>query len=573
MRFLLIIEIIILLGNAVAISRDYQDSWVLEGLEIPFMVFVTTYAITFFLEKKIKFMLVLATLCSSVFALIPNLKYVWFLGRSIDQHVQYALSGYVLNEGYIITIVGPWIYYKKAPLIHLFFSIFSIISNISIIDSFKFLPVLLSSMYPLLTFIIVKKLGVTKEKTVLRYALFISSIPIESALSYIVTGSMFGVLLTFFILIEIVQLLQKHRKKDWLILIIFIFALIIGHSYSSLQIALLILGIIAMQKFSSLRIKSYIKPFTVFLILLLNLEWLTLQTRETFTSMINTIINIGILKKEYPKTGVIPARTFELAYLNIFETLKTISVYDGAHLFLLFLMMISIISVIKNRRWSNTLKFLCSFNILLFLFLVFGILSLMGAYYWLRIVRFLSISYGIFFGILIARVHLYNKRMCAVVVSLLLITIVSATIQLYRCQPLVTSANVLSKDLPIDEPIVYVTNVNSIYQREMIKFAEDYVRGRFVSDKVTRNQIRGLSSYNFWEPLFVWFYPFSRLIDKNISEQEYDFFLIHLPGKSGAFQEKAEIRTRSLILTTINNSTIIYTNCESYILMNESPSL
>jgi hypothetical protein len=573
LKLVLFVEIIVLLGSALAISRDNQDSWILEGLEIPFIVFVTTYAITFYFEKRIKPMVALAAVCSSVFALIPNLKYAWFLGRNIDQHIQYSLSSYVLNEGYFMPNqywTGPIRFYANTPLIHLSFASLSIISNIPILHTFKFLPVLLSSIYPLLTYTIIKKLGFTKEKTVLKYALFISSIPVEPALSYIVTGSMFGVLFSFFILSQIVKILQKNNRSDWLLLIILSVALVTAHSFSSIQLAILVLGVMALQKFSSLRIKSYLKTSAVFLILLLNLGWLMFQATGTLRYIISEIVNMGILRGIYPKTGVIPARFFELAYVNIFEALKTISVYDGAHVFLLLLMIASVLYVVKNRKWSNTLKFLCLFNALLWLLLVVGILSSVGAFYWLRIVRFASISYGVFFGILIVRAHLDKRRMRPVVVSLLLITMGLATIQFYRYQPLVSPANVLSRNLPTDEPIVYVVEVNSIYQREMIRFAEDYVRGRIASDRVTTNQIYGLTSHNFSQTFVIWFYPFSGLLDKTIPEKEYDYFLIHIPGKSGAFEEQAEIRTRDLILNTINNSSIVYTNGESYIVMHNT---
>ena len=34
-------------------NRDYQDSWILEGLEIPFVLFVVTFVFAFYLEKSI----------------------------------------------------------------------------------------------------------------------------------------------------------------------------------------------------------------------------------------------------------------------------------------------------------------------------------------------------------------------------------------------------------------------------------------------------------------------------------------------------------------------------------------
>ena len=93
-------------------------------------------------------------------------------------------------------------------------------------------------------------------------------------------------------------------------------------------------------------------------------------------------------------------------------------------------------------------------------------------------------------------IHLKRLR-SAVVVSLLVLTMVLAPIEFYRCQPIISPANVISRNLPTDEPIVYLVQVNSIYQREMIGFAEDYVRGSIACDGVTRNQIIGLTKNDF----------------------------------------------------------------------------
>ena len=60
MKFALIIVIIILLCNVVIVSKDYQDSWILEGLEISFALFMATYSLTFFSEKKVSWMVSLA---------------------------------------------------------------------------------------------------------------------------------------------------------------------------------------------------------------------------------------------------------------------------------------------------------------------------------------------------------------------------------------------------------------------------------------------------------------------------------------------------------------------------------
>jgi len=572
LKIVLLTTTVVLLVNAAAISRDYQDSWTLEGIEIAFVVFVVTYAITFFSEKRSKWMVALAVIGRSVFLLIPSLKYVWFMGRSIDDHRQFAMANYVYNEGHIIPSehlgdwTDAWTYYATTPLIHLSFSILSITSSIPLLYSFKFLPILLSPIYPLLTYAIVTKLGFKGETTVLRYALFLSSLPIKSGLVYIVTGSMLGVLLTFFVLLCIVRVLRRSNQSDWLLLIIFSCALMMTHSFSSLHLALLILGIKVMQRFSFFQIRSYLNNLTVSLILLLNMAWLVFRASGTFTYMTKIMTYlVGISPQK--QTYYVPERFFELTSLNIFESLKVILVYYGADGFLLLLMIIVIfVFLLKSRKKSDTLKFLWLLNVLLSLLLVFAFVSRLGAGYWKRIVRYTEISYPIFFGMLIAYID-KRKIRSAVATSLLVTTLVLVPLELYACQPIIGSASTISRELPANEPVVYVGSVNSIYQREMIGFAEDYVRGSIACDGVTRNQISGLTERGFSKTL-LWFYPFSGLLDESIPRKNYDYFLIHLPGKSGAFEEQAEIRTRSLILEALYDESynIVYSNSESYVL-------
>jgi len=143
---------------------------------------------------------------------------------------------------------------------------------------------------------------------------------------------------------------------------------------------------------------------------------------------------------------------------------------------------------------------------------------------------------------------------------------VLATIQLYGYQPLMPSASSISKDLPMDEPIGYRVWVNSAYQRNMITHTEKYVPQDtlIACDAVTRNQIIGLTNHNFSSNHIAWYYP----LDKTVPERNYNYFLIHRPGKSGAFNEKAEIRTGFLITESLYKSTynILYNNGESYML-------
>jgi hypothetical protein len=559
LKLILIAEIIVLIGSALAISRDYQDSWILEGLEIPFVLFVATYALAFFSEKRVSLMVALAVVGRFVFLLIPNLKYVWFEGTAIDQHMQYGLANHVYNEGYIAT-QGPFgvSVYGSTPLIHLTFAIFSIVLNMPVVDSVKYLPVFLSPLYPLLTYVIMKNLKFLQGTAALKYALFLSSIPISPE-KYVVTGAQFGVLLTFLVFSTLVILLQKNDRRYWSVFIFLILVLAATHSSSSVLLTTFVLITMLLQKIFNYRLKSYLKASTVFALTLICGAWLMFPAGFTFEAIVRTIL-VGVPSGTSPG-GYVPPRFFELAYIDMLGAIKTILVFNGADAFLLLLTISGLMVMLKMRKQvDSTSKFLFIISGFMLLFIPIGFLLKVGGF---RVLHLASPLFPIFSGIFILYISKRRAWMRAVIFSSIILL---ATLQLYSCQPLIPSANILSKDLPTSEPIVYVTSVNSIYQRQMIEFARDHVGGQIASDIVTRNQITGLTEFDFSVAHLAWYYP----LDKNQPRRKYDCFLIHLPGASGAFEEQAEIRTRDLIIEVIYNSSIIYTNGESYILAHKS---
>ena len=559
LKLILLIEIIVLLTNAIFISRDYQDSWILERLEIPFVLFVATYALAFFSEKRVSLMVALAVIGRCVFLLIPNLKYVWFQGGAIDQHIQYSLANHVHNEGYIAT-QGPFgaLVYGSTPIIHLTFAIFSIVLNIPVVDSVKFLPVFLSPIYPLLTYVIMKNLKFLQGTKTLKYALLVSSIPISPE-KYCVTGAQFGVLLAFLILTSLVILLQKNDRRHWFIFIFFILVLAAAHSSSSVLLTIFLLAIMLLQKISYFRLESYLKAPAVFAVTLICGAWLMFAGEFTFEAILRVIF-VDVPSGRAPEAAQLPSRFFELARVDIFGAIKSVLVFHGADVFLLLLTLAGLIILLKMRKEDKTSKFLFLFEGLLLLFFPIGFTLKVGG---TRILHIARLLFPIFCGISILHVTKKGAWKHIVIFSSIILL---ATLQLYSCQPLIPSANIISKDLPTSEPIVYVNKVNSIHQRQMINFARDHVTGRIAYDHITGNQIVGLTELNFSVAHFAWYYP----LDKSRSEREYDCFLIHVPGISGGFGERAEMRTRDMILEAIYDSSIVYTNGESYILAHNS---
>lgn len=307
LKIVLIITIVILLGNAVAISRDYQDSWVLEGLEMPFILFVITYMLAFFSEKKVPVAVALAVVARCVFLSIPNLKYVWFQGTSIDQQQQYALANYLYQIGHIATQshIGVLLY-GGAPLIHVSLAMFSIVLNVPVVDSMKYLPVLLSSIYPLGTYVILKNVKFFKGQSIMKYALFISSIPI-SIKNYIITGAQFGDLFAFLALTTLVILLQRNDRRYWLVFIFLIFSLAMAHSVTSVLLTIFLLTAMAIQRIRFSQTMNSLKVPVILAVTSICAAWLMFSARFTFENMVHS----GLASVAEGTQGSVP-----LAFLN-----------------------------------------------------------------------------------------------------------------------------------------------------------------------------------------------------------------------------------------------------------------
>jgi len=566
LKLALVIEATVLLSAASALSRNYQDSWILEGLEIPFALFMVTYSIYFFTENKITWIITFAIICRSVLLLLPNLKYEWFQGVAIDSHRHYRLTQDIYNEGY----VPSGNLYSDTPLMHLSFAIYSMITNVSVLHSFKYFSVSYWLIYPLMIYLVMKKSGLTENPSLSKYALFISSLPVKSEVgSYIVIGTLFGPLLSFLILLQFIKMSQQNSRLDWIIAIIYSIALVATHTYSSIMLMMVLLAIYAIilspqgRRIFNFKKISYV-PFMT--IVLINCAWLSLKATNLLEMIIETEIPYmeRLLGYEAVAGVAIPPRLFELGFT---EALKVAIIFHGGDMLLMFLTLIGIVIAAKNfhTRSKSTFIFLSLYVTSLWLFLAVGLLVFnFGEQWYDRILRMTSTVSPIFASIPFFHMKkgIRNTKLAIFLIGLVIL----APIQHYRCQPLVPPASAYSKDLPTDEPVVYINIVNSAYQIHMIKHSETYFpQGKLIAcDRVTRDQIFGLTNRTFPYSHLAWYYP----LEMGATERRYDYFLIHLPGKSGVLLEKAEARTKSLIYDAMTHSNILYTNAESYILTN-----
>jgi hypothetical protein len=251
--------------------------------------------------------------------------------------------------------------------------------------------------------------------------------------------------------------------------------------------------------------------------------------------------------------------------IDFIEGLKVVLVWYGATLLVVFLVVVGLLLVAKKfRKQTKSLIFLFLYIIAISLFLISGLALGVASGWSERITTQLVVLSPIFCGISLSHINKKAPKIAAFIIAIL---IALATIEFYGYQPLVPSASVINNELPADVPIGYRVNVNSIYQKNMIDYAEKHLSqnqdASIACDRVTSFQIVGLTDWNFSTRYLTWYYP----LETTMAETEYQYLLIHLPGKSGRFYEQAEARTPSLVLETVRNSSIIYNNGESFILV------
>jgi len=397
--------------------------------------------------------------------------------------------------------------------------------------------------------------------TILKYALFFSSVPffIEQ---YVVTGSVFGILMAFLILSSLTLILQKKDRRYWFICAIFVFALAAAHSVTSVILAVLLLAIMALQKVSYFRPRLYLRASTALGVASISLAWIMSQAGLTLQAIVRQIF-FAVPSGTTPQSEYISSSFFEHARVNMLSALRSFSVYYGADAFFLILTLGGLIILLKRRKQlKSAANFVFLFGWVVLFFIIVGYLMKLGAP---RSLHFMRLLFPVFSSVLVVYFSKKAWGRTWICPAILLSIILLAPIELYACQPLVPSANVLYKNLPPDVPMGYINIVNSIYQRQMIAFAENHVTGIIAATSPTADQIVGLTAVDFSDANLVRYNPF----DKNQTEQRYDYFLIHPPGKSGTPAVKAELRTSSVILEAIYNSSIVYTNGESYILASQ----
>jgi hypothetical protein len=532
---------------------------------------MVTNTIYFFFEKNSKWLVLFAILSRVTIALLPNLKYEWFLGTAIDQHRHFRASHFICDNGY----VEPRQAYAETPIIHVLIASFSKISAIPILNAFKILPVISWSIFPAMIYSLIKRtFDQYKKSSLMKYGLLISSVPIEASLSYVVTGSFFGTLWAFLALSVFLISFDERRREYIVLAILFSVALVFSHFVSSTLMMVAFMIILLLVVLRIYKFKSMAPTFLVFFVLL-ELSWITAQlgyATGPAGELELTLRNFwrGIMGMEpeiWSPTGI----RFRLFDLNLLDTIRVMTVFHGGDAIILLFSLLGIVTVWKTSRLKSA-KFLSYYILLLWMFVPFQLLMTGGSaglVQYFRVISHTLVICPIIIAFFMYYVDGKFRRGKPVIFALFLVIIILSTIQMYGYQPLLPPSSTISESLPSDEPVVFLTwiGANTIYQRSMIRHVESYApeEMRVAADRMTQNQIVGLTDYRFSDEQLVNYSPlWNTTIERR---RDYDLFLIHFPGKAGGLEERAESRTKQLILGAILYSNVLYTNGESYTLI------
>ena len=555
-------------------QRNYQDAWILDGIVVPTAIFIFFFLVAETFVQGNKKVVILAAFLLAAVNLIPGLKYQLFSG-CFDTPGHFRFTNEIVSLGYIPENEYISEMYGGNPSMHISMACVSIISGISINEIFRFIIPALCGLVPLLIYFTTKDI---LDDTIQRYVIIASSFPI--AQRYVIYGTSLA-LLPYFLLIAIFlhcAFAKMNKKMFWLIFIILSFNLIISHAVTSLFVSFLLIGMLIILKSLEITRKKFLGRFPVSTLIAPSLLYVVLlMTWWMNTPTFNLNILADLIRTLFvggPMRTPVSPRFYEIPLLPQLQVLTVFHLRDAViGILSLFGLFVFLRKLRRNELSDKTETFYLYLLALLgigVLFLLFQFVSGFGTIQYARFIAYMMPLCVFLVGLTLWR---FNKFLNGISVKLIIrnlafasflfVVVSSCLIQFYHCQPLVPRSNVLSKDMPENEYLVYIGRVNTIYQIEMISFAEMHSHnGRIASDYATRYQIHGFSSPSFFSR-HIWYSPLIPNPDQNL---KWDLFLLHTI-KAGPFSEPAEYRTKERIENfRLKAGNVIYDNGESFIL-------
>ena len=551
-------------------QRGYQDSWILQDIFVPTILYVLTFSVIAVLLDNNK---LIALVCASFVILlnaIPNLKYELFYG-AFDSVVHYGYIRNLVSLGHVPStgFVAP--FYQDFPGMHIFIGSLSITTGLSINTTIKLVTSIIFGIIPLMTYFATNRVF---EPNIQRFIIVASGLP--TVISYALGGTPFAVPFYFLILCLVFRInLSTGNKRQYIIvLLILVYGLISWHAMTTLYLISFFASALLLLKFLSIRGKRALKSYrstravVPWLLVILTVSF---AARLTFESgkVLEIFIGAGESILIDSTSSIVPGRFFELPFSAEVIFLALNYAKDAVIGLMSFVGIIVLFVKLRHRNQELYEKFyiiLLSIIGAILALLTFQLLSGFSGIGYGRFVTFAIVLSPFLVGLFLWHINEYfngSKIGSSLIVALLFLCVSISLIQIFPYQPIVPRANVLSQDLPANEYVYDFRSVNTVYQEEMIFFAERFSPNdaRVASDVVSRWQINGFANDTF----------ISRHIYRSplqYANLTWDLFLLHYDGKAGPLNEQVEYRTNERLTElkdTLGN--VVYDNGESFIIV------
>jgi hypothetical protein len=550
-------------------QRGYQDSWILQDIFVPTILYILTFSVVVVLVDNNK---LIALVCASfliVLNAIPNLKYQLFYG-TFDSAAHYGYITSLISLGHVPSTGFYATQYQDFPGMHIFIGSLSNILGVSVNVAIKVTTSTIVGIIPLMVYLVTNR---AFEPRIQRFIIVASGLP--TFMTYDLVGSTFGVILYFCVACLILRgLLAKNKRPYTVVLLVFVFGLLFSHAVSTLYLISFLVIAIVLLKFLSMKQKWVLKSYSNARIMVtgtLLILTVSFLARLTFESgkVLELFTSAGeIILIRQPSGTLVPGTFFRVPFSAEVIFLVLNYIQDAALALMGFIGIVVLYVKLrrKNREiYEKFYPFLMCFLAAILALLAFQFLSGFSGIEFGRFIDYAAVLTPFFVGLFLWYLNQYSRRykFGSILVFLVLFSCLSVSlIQIFPCQPIAPRANVLSSTLPANEYIYDFREVNTVYQESMILFAENFSSNNTLvaADTVTEWQTYGFANDTFFNRVIY----YSPLETPNLP---WELFLLHYDGKAGPLNEHVQNRT-SEIITNLKNSlgNVVYDNGQSFII-------
>ncbi|MDQ4077547.1 MAG: hypothetical protein M3220_15040 [Chloroflexota bacterium] len=550
------------LATAGYLNQGYQDSWVLDGIVVPFSLFILSYFVALYQTERLERVAILTALFAFLLNAVPALKYVTPYLSTVDTATHISMIRTIAATGQVEQATA----YTNTPAFHALVALLAGCSGLSLEFWSRVIPAFLGSTIPLGFYMLGTRMALPAELSKITIILSALCLPNLHTLNGTNLASpLFVSVVAILFLPKIDRSGGVSRIACTLLLLLLIAQMIVWHPGTSLLMpfTFLMLGLVEWLAPKDLFLphsRAFVQ--TSILALIGAVAYWIFDARFIFHALVE---NISIALQADTSPNLIPTR---LSQLSLADRALIGLLYHARDGIVLSLALPGLFLLFKERRDRCPSRALRTFGLAwlafaLLLLLIFGIdfgsqgyrrfliymvvLSpLLGAYSLWRMTQLVHVKVG--------WVHGRGS-----VVVLLAALFAVGMVQLYPYQPIVPSFS--GGDAPADRtPAVWLHQVNSMYQYYMLRFAHRRLPSdtQIVADYVGYQQSR----------LFFGFEARSRLRQTTNQESVPTFLTLHRPGKAGGYVEKAEYRSARTIeqWRTDPRTSLVYDNGESFIL-------